>query len=147
MTCIIGGIDGNGSAWIVGDRLIADFGLAFQGIKVWQLGEVLLGGSGDTGRIQIFQEKLSRAQAYGITAIVALVRDQLIADRAAHEDMWLLLAEPGRIVEIDPLGAVSECGTYHAIGSGREVAFGALDAMVDVHPTREQLGRALSIAG
>ena len=153
MTCVVGLCRGD-QVWLAGDSggIESESGAITlsRTVKVWKWGPLLFGGAGSYRAIQIIQHWLCdqevatqfavqevTVEKFMVTSLLPAMKRILeehsfgeIENEHASIDAAFLIGAKGQLFEFQTDYSMIAVGTpFHAIGSGRDVAMGALDVL------------------
>jgi ATP-dependent protease HslVU (ClpYQ) peptidase subunit len=153
MTCIVG-LCRDDQIWLAGDSggFETDSGsiALSRTVKVWRWGQIVFGGAGSYRAIQIIQHWLAdkgvsaqfavhdgSAENFMVTSLLPAMKGLLeehgfgeVENDHASMDAVFLIGAKGQLFEFQSdYSMISIEAPFHAIGSGRDVAIGALDIL------------------
>jgi ATP-dependent protease HslVU (ClpYQ) peptidase subunit len=163
MTCIIGVVDDNGTVWMGADTIAVDSEGVGHHRKDTKIAIIqrrfVVGGSGSPRMNQLVHYALELPSASGvrvdhrwmvlnfIPALVSVMKDHDAEDEDGDLDGGLLVGVDGHLFEIQCDYQVAEHEEdYWSIGSGREVALGALTSNLGVLPADRRIQYAMGAA-
>lgn len=153
MTCIAAVSDGH-RVWMAGDRCVSDDVNVSRMAdpKVWHTGTVLIGAAGGMPFMNATHSFDPQSEP-GAEDLLMWVVEDMVPQLRRHmrkrkvEDLGeLLVAHRGAIVQLDSyLGAYESTRGYATIGSGSQVALGALGASETARDPSKRLRRVMRV--
>jgi ATP-dependent protease HslVU (ClpYQ) peptidase subunit len=119
-------------------------------VKVWKLGQIVFGSAGSYRAIQIIQHWLpnkgiaekfdasdSSVDSFMVTSLLPTMKSLLeehgfgeTENEHTSMDAVFLIGAKGQLFELQSdYSMITVAGPYHAVGSGRDIATGALDIL------------------